>query len=96
VIYEVGFHNLRGYYVIIKHTINGNNYWTLYQHMKSRSSATDVISDDEGKTIKKGQQLGRVGSTGHNIGGAHLHFEIGTGEIVHSNRKNPMDYFNSI
>ena len=95
VIHEVGFQEARGNYVIVKHTINGTNYWTLYQHMKDRNVATDVMPGDVDKTIRKGQQIGRVGSTGRNIGGSHLHFEVGTGTPT-NNRQNPMDYFNQV
>ena len=69
--------------MVITHTINGTEYWTLYQHLQTLNPATDVVKSDEGKTIKKGQQIGTVGNTGRSVPpdpnrGYHLHFEVGT------------------
>lgn len=54
-----------GNYCIIDH---GNGYWTLYGH-------SEGITVSVGQTVKQGDVLGTVGSTGYSTG-PHLHFEI--------------------
>lgn len=53
--------------VMIDH---GNGYKTLYGHMS-------VIAVTVGQTVKRGDKLGMMGSTGRSTG-THLHFEIRT------------------
>ena len=55
-----------GYYCIINH---GSGYATLYAHQNQ------VPIVQEGQTVKKGQVIGYVGSTGRSTGN-HLHFEL--------------------
>ena len=55
-----------GYYCIISH---GNGYATLYAHQ------CRVPPLQEGQTVKKGQVIGYVGTTGSSTGN-HLHFEL--------------------
>lgn len=55
-----------GYYVIVSH---GNGRATLYAHMRS------VPPVSVGQTVKKGQVIGYVGTTGSSTGN-HLHFEL--------------------
>lgn len=59
-----------GYNVWIEHTINGQQVTSVYAHMVAGS-----IKVTQGETVKVGQQVGNVGSTGNSTG-AHLHFEI--------------------
>lgn len=59
-----------GNVVYIKHKINGKDYETVYAHMSNRAVS-------EGATVRQGQFLGYMGSTGQSTG-VHLHFEIHT------------------
>ncbi len=58
--------NRRGYgnYIVISH----NGHYTLYAHLLARSVRA-------GQTVKAGQQIGTVGSTGDSTG-PHLHFGV--------------------
>jgi len=66
-----------GNYVIIKH---GHGYESLYAHMHE-------VMVKRGQTIKRGEQIGTVGSTGRSTA-PHLHYEI------HLNGRaiNPLSY----
>jgi murein DD-endopeptidase MepM/ murein hydrolase activator NlpD len=54
-----------GNYIVLSH---GNGYNTIYGHL----SAFEV---DQGREVKAGEVIGRVGSTGQSTG-PHLHFEV--------------------
>ena len=69
-----------GNYVLIAHY---NGLYTLYAHMSSRKVST-------GETVKQGQVIGTVGSTGNSTG-PHLHFEVRTNGY-YSSRVNPFNY----
>ena len=72
-----------GNWVVINHgTSGGNQFATLYAHMCS----SPVVS--AGQSVKAGQTIGFVGSTGNSTGN-HLHFEV----RVNGDRVNPMSYF---
>lgn len=66
----VATHSGWGNHVVVEHVINGQKVESLYGHMLDNSFAVAV-----GDTVKVGQTLGLVGSTGESTG-AHLHLEI--------------------
>lgn len=66
-----------GYYVTINH---GDGYSSIYAHMTNY-----VVS--AGDTVKQGQLIGYVGTTGWSTG-PHLHFEI----LYNGSNVNPMNY----
>lgn len=59
--------------IFILHTINGQQWETVYAHMRAGSRAFLV-----GQTVKQGQQIGIMGNTGRSFG-QHLHFELHRG-----------------
>ena len=72
-----GWQNGYGQIVVIDH---GNGITSRYGHL----SGIDV---EVGQTIERGQQLGRVGSTGRSTG-PHLHYEI----RINDEPVNPLQY----
>jgi len=66
-----------GYMILIDH---GNGMRTRYAHMS-------WLIANYGDYVAKGEQIGKVGSTGHSSG-PHLHFEV----IVNGIARNPFNY----
>ena len=66
-----------GYYVTINH---GDGYSSLYAHMTHYTVS-------KGQTVKKGDIIGYMGSTGRSTG-PHLHFSI----FLNGSSVNPMNY----
>jgi murein DD-endopeptidase MepM/ murein hydrolase activator NlpD len=63
--------------------IDHGTYQTVYGHL----SKIDVF---KGQYVKKGQLIGRIGSTGISTG-PHLHFEV----RIHNKHTNPLAYLPS-
>jgi murein DD-endopeptidase MepM/ murein hydrolase activator NlpD len=63
-----GFYYGYGRLIIINH---GNNYETYYAHLSK-------IGVTEGQEVRRGEQLGNVGSSGRSTG-PHLHYEVRIG-----------------
>ncbi len=74
-----GWKGALGKAIIIQH---GADYTTVYAHLSNYARNLK-----KGKTVKKGQVIGYVGSTGRSTG-AHLHYEI----RYKDKRKNPLTY----
>ncbi|OIK16364.1 peptidase M23 [Bacillus sp. MUM 116] len=68
------YSNSYGNCIFISHSINGQVYTTVYAHMEAR-----IVGN--GAVVKKGQQIGIMGSTGDSTG-QHLHFELHRGQWV--------------
>lgn len=73
------WHYSYGNYVVIYH---GDGTSSLYAHMMNNSLTVKV-----GDKVKRGQQIGKVGSTGDSTGN-HLHFSV----LVNGSYLNPDDY----
>ena len=77
---ETGFDAARGNYLVLDH---GDGLTTLYAHCRN-------VDVKEGDTVRSGEMIAAVGSTGMSTG-PHLHFEVRQdGEA-----QNPVAYFDS-
>ena len=77
-VYGSGSYWSYGNFVLISHK-DGTS--TLYAHMSSRNVK-------EGQTVRQGDVVGYVGTTGRSTGN-HLHFEV----RVNGKRTDPLNYF---
>lgn len=58
--------------IVLKHTINGQDVYTWYNHMY-----TQGLYVEKGQTVTAGQVIAGVGNNGYSTG-PHLHFEVHT------------------
>lgn len=77
-----------GEVIYILHNINGQEYETVYAHMRTGSRTVNL-----GDTVTQGQVIGIMGSTGDSTG-QHLHFELHVGRWndTKSNAVDPIPY----
>lgn len=75
-----------GQVIFISHYIDGQQYTTVYAHMRDGSRLVN-----SGDTVSKGQRIGTMGNTGESTG-QHLHFELHKGpwNQAKSNAINPI------
>ena len=64
--------------IVVDH---GFNYKTLYGHLST-------MNVRPGQTVKRGQQIGKIGNTGNSVG-PHLHYEVHYKGVP----KNPINFF---
>ncbi len=76
---SAGYSGGYGNCVVIDH---GGGVKTRYAHMRSGSLSVRV-----GSRVSRGQQIGRIGTTGNSTGN-HLHFEV----IINGRTYNPLNY----
>lgn len=82
VVVETGYGSSEGYYIILSHE---DGLYTLYYHMKCSALF------EEGETVKQGDTIGYVGSTGVSSG-SHLHIGVGVGGYDSDHLVDPSDY----
>lgn len=77
-----------GNWIVIKHTVDGQEIDTLYGHMYD-----DGVLVRVGDEVKAGQQIGKIGNNGQSFG-AHLHFGMWLGDLLSGTGKfvNPEEY----
>jgi len=63
-----------GYYVVLRHYLDGEYYTSLYAHLEPNSFQVKV-----GQLLSAGDVLGKMGTSGMSTG-KHLHFEIWKGK----------------
>ena len=86
-----GYNGGRGYYIVLRHNINGATMHTEYQHLSQ-------VLAKVGDNVQQGQVIAKSGGNPGSPGagatsGAHLHFEVHNGNFAyHQNEVNPCPY----
>jgi hypothetical protein len=65
-----------GHRVLIKHTIDGQTFYTYYGHLESIASEIPIGSRSNTVRVQRGQIIGIGGDTGTYGGSIHLHYGI--------------------
>jgi murein DD-endopeptidase MepM/ murein hydrolase activator NlpD len=79
-----------GNFIVIKHEINGEAFYTHYDHLKE---VYVDVNDELGKDIRPNEAIGKSGTTGFSTG-YHLHFELSKSEQKSDESSiNPCPYF---
>ena len=88
VVEVISFSDELGNYIIINH---GNGYSTRYTHLQNRRDMAKQIPLKVGQQVRRGDQIGAIGSTGINIVGiaAHLMYSV----YHHGIPVDPADFF---
>lgn len=73
-----------GKYIILRHDMKGMTFYSLYAHLHK-------IEVTPGEKVKRGEQIGQLGSTGRSTG-PHLHFEIQNGSRQNVNAQTMLAY----
>lgn len=74
-----------GVHIIVKHKIDGNDYFTLYGHLEQAYV-------NKGQTLKAGEIIGKGGSTGKSTA-PHLHFELRKGKNTYASAISAEPFF---
>ena len=80
-----------GNYVKIRHTFNGQTFYSLSAHNHVNANLQNVQTR-EGSDVRRSQIIAIMGNTGNSTG-PHLHFEIQ--RTAYGTRVNPLPRFNS-
>lgn len=84
VVIKAAYHYVNGNYVIINHN---NGYYSYYGHMSK-------MLVQEGQTVARGEQIGKIGDTGWATG-PHVHFAIFRGYPYYGGTPiNPWTFYN--
>jgi len=83
-----GRYSYYGKYIVIEHKRKNKIYYTLYAHLND-------VGVRFGQEVKKGQQIGKVGSTG-NSDAPHLHYEVQVDRQSRSNSVEPYVHFDNL